>query len=344
MEEKIKLRNSKEKLNSKKKIDLSQLNQRAKLKTSFLDNNDLEKVSNQIKFNIKKEQFLQENFEKKYLKKYYKYINKEFNSKIISMLFNYISRYDIIPIPFKNSQDFVIEFLKIIQTLLINEIELVVITLIFDKIGLADKGLDFWKYIYFICLASKKISSSGKYYIILLRILNKYNSGFNAAYNIWINNSNIKKILENIKIYKINERFKELRQPNNITVNQKNFINYNEIAKKIAIMGQQKDYKEKNNLNLNILNNIQSNSNIGSNINYLPNSQAQGNLNISFESIPFLNYLSLPKKDLPSFGNPNKQVEFPQQSFEVHQNNSINNFLGLNGNNSNISYISGEED
>lgn len=91
MEEKIKLRNSKEKLNSKKKIDLSQLNQRAKLKTSFLDNNDLEKVSNQIKFNIKKEQFLQENFEKKYLKKYYKYINKEFNSKIISMLFNYMT-------------------------------------------------------------------------------------------------------------------------------------------------------------------------------------------------------------------------------------------------------------
>ena len=225
----------------KENYNLSSLTNKTRLRLLSKKNSNFASINTTVKFNINSNPLKQEEFEKEYHRRYLFYIKEEFNSNIITMFFNYISSTTIIPNSFKNNRYFLKEFLKIIVDLLINEIDLVTITIIFDNMGWIAQGADPWTYIYYICLSAKEKASSEKIFSILTQILEKNNSGFNESYKNWSNNINNKAKLDKVEISKINERFRELMKPIYLNENQKKFINYNEIVNKIVTMSKQKE-------------------------------------------------------------------------------------------------------
>ena len=320
-------------LANKRILDLSLLNYKKKQKLLSTLENDIKKFNINIKFNINN---LPDEIKRGYYKKYLKYTHKNLNSNIISMFFIYISSSNIIPLSFKNNHDFLEHFLKIIMNLLINEIELVIISLIFDKIGWVEDEIEPWTHIQYICLAAQKISSSNKLLFILLKVIDKNNFGFLINFNRWMNNSNIKEILQSIKICDVNERFRDFRHPIYLNENQKKFINYNEIATKISSIPNQINNNKK--VNLYILSNIQSNTN--NNINIVPSNTSNINIDNPFEN----SFNTSKNESINLFGNQN-QTKTPQKNFDLLQfNNSIGGRFDLNRNNSYIPLNSGEKD
>ena len=225
----------------RKNINLSSLINRTSLKLMPKNINNIPKINTSIIFEIDENPLNQNEFEKEYYKRFLFYMKEEFNIKIISMLFNYISSTKVIPNNFKNNLYFLKELLKIIIDLLINEIDLITVTLIFDTLGWIKEGSDPWVYIYNICMCAKQKSSSDNSFSILLQILNQKNNGFEDSYNKWVNNIKNKKKLDTIDITKTNERFKELIKPIHLNENLKKFIDYNEIVNKIVSMSKQKE-------------------------------------------------------------------------------------------------------
>ena len=119
----------------KENYNLSSLTNKTRLRLLSKKNSNFASINTTVKFNINSNPLKQEEFEKEYHRRYLFYIKEEFNSNIITMFFNYISSTTIIPNSFKNNRYFLKEFLKIIVDLLINEIDLVTITIIFDNMG-----------------------------------------------------------------------------------------------------------------------------------------------------------------------------------------------------------------
>ena len=314
----------------KENYNLSSLTNKTRLRLLSKKNSNFASINTTVKFNINSNPLKQEEFEKEYHRRYLFYIKEEFNSNIITMFFNYISSTTIIPNSFKNNRYFLKEFLKIIVDLLINEIDLVTITIIFDNMGWIAQGADPWTYIYYICLSAKEKASSEKSFSILTQILEKNNSGFNESYKNWSNNINNKAKLDKVEISKINERFRELMKPIYLNENQKKFINYNEIVNKIVTISKQ---KEKENIapkgQINLPLNINSNAS-----NILINPQNSKN---QFNPLEMINY--------PSGLNPSNKFDSPmknnqQPNLEMQQYNSFfdlsragsrnNSFMGLN--------------
>ena len=227
-----------------KKLNLSSLILKVKEKMPK-KSNDLTNLNTTIQFKINTIPSQKEYFEDEYNKRYLLYLREELNSKVIIMFFNFISTSKAIPISLKNNRYFLKEFLKIMIELLINEIDLVLIALIFDTFGWIHEGEDPWMYIYYICLSAKKKASSDNSFSILLKILGKNNSGFNDSFNKWENNLMNKNRIENINISQTNEKYRDLTKPLYSNQSQHKFINYNEIVNKILLMTKN---KEKNTL------------------------------------------------------------------------------------------------
>ena len=181
-----KQKKTKESNQNKQNFNLSSLTKKTRLRLLSKKNNNIANINTIVKFNINSNPLKQE----------------EFNSKILTMFFNYISSTNIIPNSFKNNRYFLKEFLKIIVDLLINEIDLVTITIIFDNMGWIAQGNEPWTYIYYICLNAKEKASSEKSFSILAQILEKNKSGFNDSYKNWINNINNKAKLDKVDITK----------------------------------------------------------------------------------------------------------------------------------------------
>ena len=149
--------------------------------------------------------------EKKYQKKYATYLHEEFNFKIIKMFFNYISSSKIMPQEVKNNQPFIIDFLKIITNLLMNEIDISTMAYLIEN-------------------HAKQITSDNEIYDLLQNILNMKNKGFISYYNKWLK---IKKVPDDVNIASINEMYNELMKSNYVNQNRSKFINYNEAVDKI---------------------------------------------------------------------------------------------------------------
>ena len=244
----------------KTNINLSSIIRKTNLKLSSKNKNNIPTINTTILFQINKNPLNQDNIEKEYYKRYIYYLREEFNSKIITMFFNYISLSKIIPNSFKNNIYFCQDFLNIILNLLISDIDLVILSLILDSMGWIEQGSDPWRYLYYICLSVKEISSSENTYNILLDILEKNNHLFKNSFNQWINNLKIKKILEGIGIPKINERYRILMKPIGLNENQIKYINYNEIVNKIIMSKQKENIPPIAHINdINILNNLNTN-------------------------------------------------------------------------------------
>ena len=171
--------------------------------------------------------------EKKYHKKYATYLHEEFNFKIIKMFFNYISSSKIMPQEVKNNQPFIIDFLKIITNLLMNEIDISTMAyLIENHVKWLDQNETdlIWNHLYNVCLKTKQITSDNEIYELLQNILNMKNKGFISYYNKWLK---IKKVPDDVNIASINEMYNELMKSNYVNQNRSKFINYNEAVDKI---------------------------------------------------------------------------------------------------------------
>lgn len=171
--------------------------------------------------------------EKKYQKKYSTYLHEEFNFKIIKMFFNYISSSKIMPQEVKNNQPFIIDFLKIITNLLMNEIDISTMAyLIENHVKWLDQNETdlIWNHLYNVCLKTKQITSDNEIYDLLQNILNMKNKGFISYYNKWLK---IKKVPDDVNIASINEMYNELMKSNYVNQNRSKFINYNEAVDKI---------------------------------------------------------------------------------------------------------------
>ena len=171
--------------------------------------------------------------EKKYQKKYATYLHGEFNFKIIKMFFNYISSSKIMPQEVKNNQPFIIDFLKIITNLLMNEIDISTMAyLIENHVKWLDQNETdlIWNHLYNVCLKTKQITSDNEVYDLLQNILNMKNKGFISYYNKWLK---IKKVPDDVNIASINEMYNELMKSNYVNQNRSKFINYNEAVDKI---------------------------------------------------------------------------------------------------------------
>ena len=171
--------------------------------------------------------------EKKYQKKYATYLHEEFNFKIIKMFFNYISSSKIMPQEVKNNQPFIIDFLKIITNLLMNEIDISTMAyLIENHVKWLDQNETdlIWNHLYNVCLKTKQITSDNEVYDLLQNILNMKNKGFISYYNKWLK---IKKVPDDVNIASINEMYNELMKSNYVNQNRSKFINYNEAVDKI---------------------------------------------------------------------------------------------------------------
>ena len=331
MVKKIKInKNSKEFNNTKENKNLSSLIKNTRIKLFSKRINNFTEINTSVAFKINSNSSLQEKYEKEYRKRYLFYIKEEFNSKVITMFFNYISSTNIIPTKFKNNRYFLKEFLKIIIDLLINEIDLVTMTLILDNIGWINEGSDPWLYIYYICLYAKENASSENSFSILTQILEKNNPGFNDSFNKWSYKINNNKKMKIIDISKTNERFRELIKPLYLNEEQKKFINYNEIVNKIVSMNKQKE----NVTPLNQINNrmTRNNNNLISNNLFNPTKSIQYN---PIENLSLHSNLNL---------NINNKYESPvksiPQNLDIQQNNSFklldlsraasrNSFMGL---------------
>jgi hypothetical protein len=256
--------------------------------------------------------------EKKYQKKYATYLHEEFNFKIIKMFFNYISSSKIMPQEVKNNQPFIIDFLKIITNLLMNEIDISTMAyLIENHVKWLDQNETdlIWNHLYNVCLKTKQITSDNEVYDLLQNILNMKNKGFISYYNKWLK---IKKVPDDVNIASINEMYNELMKSNYVNQNRSKFINYNEAVDKILKFSekQKKVLKPKarkleklDELNLNQGNNNNS------------------GLNIAGQFPPML---SLDKNN--SFNQEGSMNFNPNSQLEMQRNNNI---LSLSRNGSN---------
>ena len=256
--------------------------------------------------------------EKKYQKKYATYLHEEFNFKIIKMFFNYISSSKIMPQEVKNNQPFIIDFLKIITNLLMNEIDISTMAyLIENHVKWLDQNETdlIWNHLYNVCLKTKQITSDNEIYDLLQNILNMKNKGFISYYNKWLK---IKKVPDDVNIASINEMYNELMKSNYVNQNRSKFINYNEAVDKILKFSekQKKVLKPKarkleklDELNLNQGNNNNS------------------GLNIAGQFPPML---SLDKNN--SFNQEGSMNFNPNSQLEMQRNNNI---LSLSRNGSN---------
>ena len=242
MVKKIKIQKKlKEDNKHKKNVNLSLITRKTKFKLLLNNKYNISTLNTTIVFKVNENPLLQDKIDIEYNKIYLSYLKEEINSKIITMFFNYISLSKVIPNSFKNDRYFLQEFLKILVNLLINEIDLVVVTLILDTLGWIEQGSEPWVYIYYICLSAKEKTTSDNTFSILMKILDKNNNGFKESFLQWMNNKNIKNALQQIDITKTNERLRDLMKPLNLNQDQIKYINYNELVNKIIMNSKQKE-------------------------------------------------------------------------------------------------------
>ena len=322
-------KNSKEINPSNKSIDLSLLNYKLnKILSSKISNNS-------TRYTIDKNPTNQEIFEKIYLYEQKKYLNNTINNNILLMLNNYINT---IPIDLQKKQVFREEFLNIISTLLINELELAYMTIIIDKIGWENIYKEIRNYLFYIGLSVKKNTSyelsfqkegGGIIYYthddILYKIENKYNKKFKDIFNNWITNSNIKELLQDINkdIKIIDERFKNLKSNDNKKA-PNIFISYNEIVNKI-LQNNNKDIDI--DIDTGLFSRINMNNNINNiNLNNPINIQLDRIDNFSLQNT-FLNNNQEISKNIPI-----KETRFNEQKMESF--NPVGGMLDLKINSS----------
>ena len=109
-------------------------------------------------------------------------------------------------------------FISIVKELLINEFELLLLSLYLEILNISFKDLmSFKESLIFICFFIKKLTISEEKLSPINSFLNRKYQGFSSKFNIWLElNSSIfdKKLF--FEYPEINERFKEFNKPHSI--------------------------------------------------------------------------------------------------------------------------------
>jgi len=185
------------------------------------------------------------------------------------MYFNFISSTKIINPIIKDNRPFLIDFLKIITNLLMNEIDLSAMVYLLDKVKwVAESGADLmWNHLYNICLKAKQITSSYENFEFLINILEEKNPGFKRYYEKWVMSINCP---NDININEINKIYNELMK-SNLFQNKNQIIDYNTAVNKILEFSEKpiKNKKKKARKNIENKNDYKDNSliNNGGNMN-----------------------------------------------------------------------------
>ena len=174
-----------------------------------------------------------------YNNKYRKYISEEFTSSIVNMIVLFINKSKSFPEKFQIEPNFIFQFINLLKHLLMNELEIALLTILLEKIGWTCRNYEHWTYFCILGIYSKQLAGREEESSLLIDLISKDNPEFTDIYTNWICDDEITYTIDEIEInvLLINERYKELTVPIN-SYCRKNFINYNGMADKIIKLSQ----------------------------------------------------------------------------------------------------------
>jgi len=198
----------------------------------FLSNNTLDNI---------------EDREKEYYDKYTIYMAEQFNSKLVNMIILYINKDKKLPVKYQKELNFINTFIELVKSLLMNEFEFALFTIILDQMGLEYNKFDHWIYFRILGIYTKQLLGRRGESDLFKNMASKKDNNFNNKYSQICEEEIVQKINESLITVKlINERFRQLTRPIN-SYCRKNYINYNGIVDKIVKLSQ--PYGEESNGN-----------------------------------------------------------------------------------------------
>ena len=216
-------------------------------------------------------------------------------------------------------------FISIIKELLMNEFELLLLSLYLESVNIAinDDIKSFKESLIFICYFIKKLTLTGEKLSPINSFLNRKYQGFDDKFDKWFeSNSSI----FNNKLYfsyaEINQRYKEFNKPYSIFC-KNNYLDYNLIIDRILTMSIPYNESKGENHTLNKKSFINSND-----INNSLNNSLENTNNINYNQTYLLNNTNTKKNFFPNYIQPYQGGIFLNQ----------NNLGCLYNNNPNILY------
>ena len=188
-----------------------------------------------------------EDREKEYYDKYTIYMAEQFNSTLVNMIILYINKDKKLPVKYQTELNFINTFIELVKSLLMNEFEFALFTIILDQMGLEYNKFDHWIYFRILGIYTKQLLGRMGESELFKHIASKKDNDFNNKYSHICEEEIVQKINESLITVKlINERFRQLTRPIN-SYCRKNYINYNGIVDKIVKLSQ--PYGEESNGN-----------------------------------------------------------------------------------------------
>lgn len=167
---------------------------------------------------------------------YKQYFYNSFNVNCIKLIVNYTNTFDYIDI-----KNFKSKLIDLVKYLMMDEMEIVILSLIIDNYGLNNYEYKIDEYLLFLGLFTKKLSNNNLDFIF--KIINETKPYFILDYIIWENN--IIPFIPNIIL--INERYQELNKFNSNVKLQKKILDYNSIVQQIELPNNDHSEKTENN-------------------------------------------------------------------------------------------------
>lgn len=197
------------------------------------DKNNKDNIYDSILLNYNKKEK-----EKEYNNRYSKYMTEQFNSTLVGMVVTYINNNSSFPKDFQLESNFINKLINLIKHLLMNEIELVNLTILIDKIGWKHQTIDHWTYFCILGIYVKKLVGNEEESNLLINYFQIKNNKFLDFYKIIYEKEIKKKFdIKDFSIKTINKRFKEISKPIN-SYCKKDYIKYNVMADKIVNLSQ----------------------------------------------------------------------------------------------------------
>ena len=155
-------------------------------------------------------------------------------------------------------------FISIVKELLINEFELLLLSLYLETLNISCQDLiSFKESLIFICFFIKKLTLSEEKLSPINSFLNRKYQGFSSKFNIWLE---LNSAIFNKKLFfeylEINERFKEFNKPYSIFC-KSNYLDYNLIIDRILKMSIPYSENKNENIYINKRENNTNNKKLG---------------------------------------------------------------------------------
>ena len=168
-----------------------------------------------------------------YINIYSTYITEIYNNEIISMINRLCETSKTLPEDLRNHYPLHSLLIKVIKELMLNELEIVYLSLYFDNFGWKNQKLDLMDNFIITSLSVKKFLNSETE--LIENYLNENYPGIIEKFNLWFKNQ--KEFKNNLSISPrlINERFSLLKKSYN-TYCKVNYIDYNGAVDKILQM------------------------------------------------------------------------------------------------------------